>query len=117
MLMFITGVPNIRDVIPFARTPGSAEFYPSVIPSEVEESLAVCFVPPSALRLADPRKLEFRTAGLLQDHPIARNFQLINCRSERRFNFDAVLITELISAANITNQHRAIFRKFPNRSI
>jgi asparaginyl-tRNA synthetase len=26
MLMFITSVPNIRDVIPFARTPGSAEF-------------------------------------------------------------------------------------------
>ena len=26
MLMFITGVTNIRDVIPFARTPGSAEF-------------------------------------------------------------------------------------------
>jgi asparaginyl-tRNA synthetase len=26
MLMFTTGVPNIRDVIPFARTPGSAEF-------------------------------------------------------------------------------------------
>src|SRR5947207_11012747 len=26
MLMFITGVPTIRDVIPFARTPGSAEF-------------------------------------------------------------------------------------------
>jgi asparaginyl-tRNA synthetase len=26
MLMFITGVANIRDVIPFARTPGSAEF-------------------------------------------------------------------------------------------
>src|SRR6266700_3796904 len=26
MLMFVTGVPNIRDVIPFARTPGSAEF-------------------------------------------------------------------------------------------
>jgi asparaginyl-tRNA synthetase len=26
MLMFITGVPNIRDVIPFARTPGSAAF-------------------------------------------------------------------------------------------
>ncbi len=26
MLMFITGVPKIRDVIPFARTPGSAEF-------------------------------------------------------------------------------------------
>ena len=25
-LMFVTGVPNIRDVIPFARTPGSAEF-------------------------------------------------------------------------------------------
>jgi len=26
MLMFISGVANIRDVIPFARTPGSAEF-------------------------------------------------------------------------------------------
>lgn len=26
MLMFITGVQNIRDVIPFPRTPGSAEF-------------------------------------------------------------------------------------------
>ena len=26
LLMFITGIPNIRDVIPFARTPGSAEF-------------------------------------------------------------------------------------------
>ncbi len=26
MLMFITGAANIRDVIPFARTPGSAEF-------------------------------------------------------------------------------------------
>ena len=26
MLMFLTGVSNIRDVIPYARTPGSAEF-------------------------------------------------------------------------------------------
>jgi asparaginyl-tRNA synthetase len=26
LIMFLTGVPNIRDVIPFARTPGSAEF-------------------------------------------------------------------------------------------
>jgi asparaginyl-tRNA synthetase len=26
MLMFVTGVGNIRDVIPFARTPGAAEF-------------------------------------------------------------------------------------------
>jgi len=26
MLMFVTGVSNIRDVIPFPRTPGSAEF-------------------------------------------------------------------------------------------
>jgi asparaginyl-tRNA synthetase len=26
MLMFVTGVANIRDVIPFARVPGSAEF-------------------------------------------------------------------------------------------
>lgn len=26
MLMFATGMKNIRDVIPFARTPGSCEF-------------------------------------------------------------------------------------------
>jgi asparaginyl-tRNA synthetase len=26
MLMYVTGMKNIRDVIPFARTPGSAEF-------------------------------------------------------------------------------------------
>lgn len=26
LLMFVTGVANIRDVVPFARTPGSAEF-------------------------------------------------------------------------------------------
>ena len=26
MLMFVTGVANIRDVIPFARTPGNAAF-------------------------------------------------------------------------------------------
>jgi asparaginyl-tRNA synthetase len=26
LLMFLTGMLNIRDVIPFARTPGNAEF-------------------------------------------------------------------------------------------
>jgi len=26
MLMYVTGMKNIRDVVPFARTPGSAEF-------------------------------------------------------------------------------------------
>ena len=26
MLMFVTGVANIRDVIPFPRTPGNADF-------------------------------------------------------------------------------------------
>ena len=26
MIQFITGIANIRDVIPFPRTPGSAEF-------------------------------------------------------------------------------------------
>jgi asparaginyl-tRNA synthetase len=26
LLMFLTSVPNIRDVIPFARTPGNADF-------------------------------------------------------------------------------------------
>jgi len=26
MLMYLTGMKNIRDVIPFPRTPGNAEF-------------------------------------------------------------------------------------------
>jgi asparaginyl-tRNA synthetase len=26
LLMFVTGIGNIRDVIPFARTPGNASF-------------------------------------------------------------------------------------------
>ena len=26
MLMFVTGMKNIRDVLPFARTPGNCEF-------------------------------------------------------------------------------------------
>jgi len=26
LLVFLTGISNIRDVIPFARTPGNAEF-------------------------------------------------------------------------------------------
>ncbi|HAP58957.1 MAG TPA: asparagine--tRNA ligase, partial [Cytophagales bacterium] len=26
LIMFVTGMGNIRDVIPFPRTPGSAEF-------------------------------------------------------------------------------------------
>jgi len=26
MLMYLTGMKNIRDVVPFARTPGSADF-------------------------------------------------------------------------------------------
>ena len=30
MLMFVTGVSNIRDVIPFARTSGSAESSPEM---------------------------------------------------------------------------------------
>ena len=26
LVMFVTGMPNIRDVIPFPRVPGAAEF-------------------------------------------------------------------------------------------
>jgi asparaginyl-tRNA synthetase len=39
LLMFLTGVSNIRDVIPFARTPGSAEFEPGPLrPTAIELS-------------------------------------------------------------------------------
>jgi hypothetical protein len=53
----------------------------------------------------------------LQDHVVAGNLQLINCHCEWRLNFDSVLVTELVSAMHVSNEHNAIARKFPNRGI
>jgi hypothetical protein len=70
-----------------------------------------------ALGFGYPGKLELWATGLLQDHLVAGNFQLINCSGERRLNFDSVLIAELVSAMHVSDEHNAIARKFPNRRI
>jgi hypothetical protein len=53
----------------------------------------------------------------LQRHPIAGKFHLINGSCEWRLNFDSVLVTELVSAMHVSDEHNAIGRKFPNRGI
>ena len=73
--------------------------------------------PLSVLRFFYPGELEFGSAGLLKCHVIAGDIQLINRCGEWRFNFDPVLVAEFISAANISNEHRTVIQKFPNRLI
>lgn len=55
----------------------------------------------SVVRFPYPRKLEFGAAGLLQGHPVAGNFHLINCRCEWRLDFDSVLVPEFVTAPQI----------------
>ena len=62
--------------------------------------LALCF--------SDLRELELRAAGFLQHHPLAGNFQLINCRGIRRFNFDPILIAELVPASDVAGTNGAV---------
>jgi hypothetical protein len=71
----------------------------------------------SALRFAYLGKLELWAAGLFQRHPIAGKFHLINRGCEWRLNFDSVLVTELVSATHLSDEHNAIAKKFPNRGI
>jgi hypothetical protein len=71
----------------------------------------------SPLRFADLGKLEHWAAGLLQRHPVAGKFHLINGSCEWRLNFDSVLVTELVSAMHVSDEHTAIAKKFPNRGI
>jgi len=53
----------------------------------------------------------------LKDDLVAGNLQLINCRSERRLNFDSVLVTEFVSATDVSDKHFAVAGKFPNGHI
>ena len=76
-----------------------------------------CAELPSALRLSYSRELQLGTARLLENELVAGNFHLINCRSEWRFDFDPVLIAELVSAANLSDKHRPVTRKFPDRLV
>src|SRR4029453_3923095 len=68
----------------------------------------------SARRLSYPCELEFGTAQLLEHELVARKFHKVNCRRERRLDFNPVLITELISAADFSDEHGAVTGEFPN---
>src|SRR5438876_4299834 len=69
---------------------------------------------PSARRLSYPCELELGTAQLLEHELVARKFHQVNRRRERRLDFDSALITELISAADFSDEHGAVTREFPN---
>jgi len=71
----------------------------------------------SARRLSYPCELELGTAQVLKHESVARKFHQVNCRRERRLDFDSVLITDLISAADFSDEDGAVTRKFPNRLI
>ena len=71
----------------------------------------------SALRFCYSCKLQLGTARLLEHELVGGNFHLIYCRREWRFNFDPVLIAELVSAEDLSNKDRAVTRKFPDRLI
>jgi hypothetical protein len=71
----------------------------------------------SARRLSCPCELELGTAQVLEHELVARKFHQVDCRRERRLDFDSVLTTELISAANFSDEDGAVTRKFPNRLI
>jgi hypothetical protein len=71
----------------------------------------------SALRFAYLGELELGTPGLLEHELVAGNFHQINGGCEWRLNFDSVLVTELVSATHVSDEHNAIARKFPNSGI
>jgi hypothetical protein len=68
----------------------------------------------SARRLSYPCELELGTAQLLEHELVARKFYQVNCRRERRLDFDSLLISELISAADFSDEHGTVTREFPN---
>ena len=69
------------------------------------------------LRPFYPCKLQTGAAGLFQKHLVARDFQLIHCRCECRFNLDSILVAEFVSAAYVSDKDGAIWLKFPDRCI
>jgi len=48
-------------------------------------------------------ELELGTAKLLEHELIARKFDQVNCRGERRLYFDTALITKLIFAVDFSD--------------
>src|SRR5262249_33920786 len=65
-------------------------------------------------RLSYSRELELQTPRLLEHELVARKFHQVNCRRERSLDFHSVLIAELIPAANFSDEHGAVTRKFPD---
>ena len=68
----------------------------------------------STRRPSYPCELKFGTGQFLEYELVVREFHQVNGRRERRLDFDSALIAELISAANFSDEHGAVTRKFPN---
>src|SRR5437763_16609518 len=66
----------------------------------------------SARRLSHPCKLELRTAQLLKHELIVRKRDQVNCRRERRLDFDSTLIAELISAVDFSAEDGTVTSYF-----
>jgi len=68
----------------------------------------------SLLRFSYSCELELGTTRLLEHKLVARKCHQVNRRREWRLDFDSVLIAELVSAANFSDEHGAVAQKFPN---
>ena len=68
----------------------------------------------SARRLSHPCELELGTAHFLEHELIVRKRDQVNCRRERRLDFDSTLIAELIFAVDFSDEDGTVIRKFPH---
>lgn len=68
----------------------------------------------SAPRLSYSCELELGTAQFLEHELVVRKRDQVNYRREWRLDFNSVLIAELISATNFSDEHGAVSRKLPN---
>ena len=60
-----------------------------------------------------PCEFKFGAVSLSENHSIAVDFHLINGSGEGRFDFDSILVTKLIPAANSPDEDRPILGEFP----
>ena len=59
-------------------------------------------------RFPNPCEFELGTAQVLEHELVVRKVHQVNCCRERRLDFESVLIAELISAANFSDEHGAV---------
>ena len=78
-----------------------------VRPSQTSTSIGEALLK-SLLRFSYSCELELGTARLLEHKLVARKCHQVNCRRERRLDFDSVPITKLISPNNISDVYGTV---------